>query len=230
MRHCWEGDSFSCTKPKILILGESHYEGEDVDEFVGKPVADGKTESVVSYYLGIKTGSHKRNPHEKYNWTSFFTKISKTFGFDDVNTFYNNILFANYLDIYCGIKTSSAKNYLSKNENRKQCNKDLFELINSKDVEYMICFSRLAYNNLPSFAEGECEKTEVLWEFKDGRKGIASLCRYKKQTAHNHCSIELKKDLVVCCVPHPSSVGYSTSVVKEYLAKNQITPLGKHLE
>ena len=224
MRQCWEGKEYSESDCHILILGESHYNSSDKNgPDIGKRLPDNYTKNAVEYYLSVKRGDIERKKGEIYRWTAFFTKISKTFGYDDVEAFYNRILFANYIDVYCGTKNSFSTKYISDTDNRIRCNNELFELINEKCVENIVCVSTLAYNNLPSLhdTEHEYEKKTVLTH-NSGKNGLVKQCHYIASVTHAYCDVLLNADINVYSVGHPSSGRYSAKCIREYLTKDDL--------
>ena len=215
MLQCWEGNNYSDEIKKILILGESHY-SEESD--CGLPLKKNETKGVVNYYLDLKTG--KESSSGKNNWTSFFSKIASAFGYRyKYEDFYGKILFANYIDKYCGLKTSHAFRFLEDDKYRTHCNDELFELINEKSVDCVFCFSKRVYEKLPSLGnDSEREETIMLSPETLKRNEWVFRCNYKSGQTHNHCTVLLNRDLDVFCFRHPAS-GFSSARAHEYLKK-----------
>ncbi|MBR3150121.1 MAG: hypothetical protein IKF64_08120 [Eubacterium sp.] len=191
----FEGKKVNSLNKRILILGESHHDDDENDDFT--------TQSVL--------GSYKHNPTEaKYK---FFWKIANSFGFyercvdDEFHHFWDYVYFGNYIDSICGIKTSKAKHLA--NKNRKKYNDDLFQFINENDIEYVFVFSRLVYEKMPSIDKkhnkewmGNVNNQDL---FVANKRDWISKCEYKRNCEHKYTTIELNHDLVVYNMRHPSA-------------------------
>ncbi len=218
-KEIWEGSSFGSVSPKILILGESHYvDGDENDSKLGKPIEPGETRRVIEYFLKIKNSDTtiSKADGKSIRWTAFFTKIAHSFGYMEENTyrdFYNKIIFKNYLDVYSGTRINYTKKQLSKQEIVEACNNALFQLINEKEIDVLICFSSAVYWSLPSQKPQEVSAEEELL----GKRLIARSYKYQKELKLEKCKETLKKDLLVYAFPHPSFGGFSPVCVKEYL-------------
>ena len=188
----WEGNNL-IINPKILILGESHYE----DENYGKEVSF-STSSVLNYYF-----DHRER------WSQFFDKIAASFGYsqDKSREFFEHVYFGNYVDVLCGIGNDAAEKYI--NKNRIRYNSELFDYINLKEIDIIICFSKLVYNNLPSLSNlTKEEHEEQVVVGKIGRNNnYVSICNYIPNISHPNCQTVLKKQLTVYGLRHPSNQG-----------------------
>lgn len=221
MLQCWKGCNYNQANMKILVLGESHYGGEKKTD-----LEPDKTKGVVKRYLDFKNGLITRPPDEDFRWTAFFTKIAYSFGYTSdasrISEFYSKIIFANYIDKYCGLRDKNTANELMKvNNYRIHCNDELFNLINENGIDIIVCFSKLAYNNMPSLAINTIEAEHEVNINESGRADRVRFCNYLRDTEHNYCNTKLKKDLKVYCFNHPAS-GYSPSRVREYLKSEGI--------
>ena len=195
--------------PKILILGESHYG----DAGTQGQKSTGLTKEVIGYFLAgnIKDG-----------WKEFFYKIAMSFGYkrdiDDVAKFYNRVYFGNYVDVLCDIgEENNAKKYIK--ENRIKYNNELFDFCNSKEIDIIICFSKLVYNNTPTIElSGEKDYDFVLGTVGN-KRNIAHKTIFKKGP-RVESEVGLNKDLILYGIRHPSSKGgYASDQVYEFLSK-----------
>lgn len=192
---------------RILILGESHYE-ED-----GK--IDGGTASVVKH-LAINANDTK---------TQFYKNIMRTFGYEITEEsrkdFWGKVYCGNYVNKLCGKgKDNTAKSKIS--ENRTVYNNDLFNFINENEIDIVLCFSRLVYNSLPSFAKGENQEQLIKEsELLKHRYHELYIFEYQPDCEHKHCGVKLKKTLTVYGFKHPSAC-YSHSTYYNFL-ENEIT-------
>ncbi len=215
MLQYWEGDNYSYTDNKVLILGESHY-GSEYN--YGQVLEKDETKKIVQYYLRLKSGEEHNS--EKSNWTSFFSKIASSFGYGNrYAEFYGKVLFANYVDVHCGLKSYHASSYLEDNSYRIHCNDELFELINVKKVDSLFCFSKRVYDNLPSL-EKDKEKAETDIISLESSKSTQQVnrCNYRSGIGHDYCRVSLLKDIEVFCFRHPAA-GLSTTRAAEYIKK-----------
>lgn len=203
----YEGKNAKGRTKRILILGESHHisKTDENNMEVGKP-ATYTTASIVEEYIGGSNASS----------LEFFRKIGKAFGYEmeseqDRSTFWNEVWFANYIDTLCGIKDGTAKKVLSETENRKKYNNSLFGFVNENEIDVVVCFSRLVYNNLPGFNK-QYVKAERKGKIKEGMKAggqndYIEKCIYLPDANHNYTDIMLKKPLEVYNLRHPSARG-----------------------
>ena len=194
------GENANKQPKRILILGESHYE-EDGE-------IDG-TDSVVKH-LAINGNDTK---------TQFYKNIMRTFGYkiteESRKDFWSKVYCGNYVNKPCGKgKNNSAKALI--NENRIEYNDSLFNFINENEIDIVLCFSRLVYNNLPSFAKGESQnqltaKSDLLKH----RYHELYKFEYQPDCEHKHCDVKLKKILTIYGFKHPSAC-YSHSTYCNY--------------
>ena len=102
----FEGEKARDQKVKVLILGESHYWGEDKKE------EDKLTSKVVENYLEQYNSTIRSERDRSYR---FFDYIVRTFGVDPElyrERFWNNVYFGNYIDEPCGVRDSRASKLL----------------------------------------------------------------------------------------------------------------------
>ena len=199
----------ACLQPKrVLILGESHH-WSDTDGDNKKSEAERRekeaayrTENVIKNYLC----NQEREPYTGY---FIFDKIVKTCGYSEKDraSFWSKVFFANYVDdCLCGIGDSAAKNAVR--GRRTKYNDSLFTFINDHQIDIVFCFSRLAFNNLPSLASKDEDGGRITKDiFVRGKRDYIGLCHYKANTAHRHTTVELEKDLEAYSLRHPSSRG-----------------------
>lgn len=199
----WIGGNL-CNNPRILVLGESHYDENNIGEKVSFPTA-----GVVRHYFEAR---------EK--WSQFFDKMAASFGYDKENArdFYEQICFGNYVDVVCGIGDNNAKHFI--HLNRASYNDDWFGFVNSNEIDVIICFSKLVYNNLPglneAYPEEKCDKFYV--GQIGGRGNYIELCNYLPNIDHPSCSVRLNKPLMVYGIRHPSSQGgYNPEQVLQFM-------------
>lgn len=195
------GENAKNQSKRILILGESHY--EESGEIDG-------TESVVKFLAVEGNDTEKK--------TMFYKNIMLTLGYDvtpeNREFFWNKVFCGNYVDELCGKgENNTAKYHIS--ENRKKYNNDLFSFINKNEIDIVLCFSRLVYNNLPSLTKGE--KQERL---TGHRTQYLNKCEYQAERVHKWCDVQLNKQLTVYGLKHPSAF-YSPEIYFEAL-KNEI--------
>ena len=184
------GENANKQSKRILILGESHYEEDG--EING-------TDSVVKH-LAINGNDTK---------TQFYKNIMRTFGYkitkESRKDFWSKVYCGNYVNKPCGKgKNNSAKTFI--NKNRIEYNDSLFNFINENEIDIVLCFSRLVYNNLPSFAKGESQnqltaKSELLKH----RYHELYKFEYQPECEHKHCDVKLKNTLTVYGFKHPSA-------------------------
>lgn len=187
----YQGTKVNDLKEKVLILGESHHDKNEDTNFT--------TCSVMCNF-------YKTPIEHKYE---FFHKIAKSFGVekesidDEFKKFWDYVYFGNYVEKLCGITDQRAKILIS--EYREQYNDNLFKFINDNEIKKVFVFSRLVYNNMPSLnkKEGENGKREYTDKIHDKRDWIES-CNYKRNCEHKHTKTQLKNDLEVYNMRHPS--------------------------
>ncbi|MBQ7769094.1 MAG: hypothetical protein IJ403_09485 [Oscillospiraceae bacterium] len=192
----FRGDLAENQKVRVLILGESHYWGEDKKE------EDKLTSKVVETYLK-KYNSRIRS--EKDRSYRFFDNIVQAFGIDPENRtdFWNRVWFGNYIDEPCGVRDSQATKVLKRPGKRDALNKQLFEFIEENKIDIVFCFSRKVYAKLPPLElAGDSEKTG---EKSDSHR--LDMCVYGAGE-RKAVSIPLSKSVTVYGLKHPSQ-GFS---------------------
>lgn len=195
------GENAKNQSKRILILGESHY--EETGEIDG-------TESVVKFLAVEGNDTEKK--------TMFYKNIMKTFGYDanlmNRKLFWDKVFCGNYVDELCGKgKNNTAEHHIS--NNRKNYNNSLFDYINKNEIDVVLCYSRLVYNNLPSFSKDEKEEKMI-----NHKKLYLYKSEYQPQYIHKWCDVLLNKHLTVYGLKHPSAF-YSFEIYSEVL-KNEI--------
>lgn len=208
----WKGQNL-ISKPKVLLLGESHYDEENYGETVSFP-----TYSVVNHYF-----------EKREKWSPFFDKIAASFGYsiENARDFYEKVYFGNYIDVVCGVGDDNAENYIE--QNRIKYNTDLFNFINSEGIDIVVCFSKLVYNNLPSLSNStNQEHNQQVCIGQIGSRGnYVEYCNYLPNITHPNCQTTLNKALKVYGIRHPSSKGgFSVEQVYSFLQSQQdLAPL-----
>lgn len=205
----FEGKNAKERTKRILILGESHHvnKRDENNMEVGIP-ATYTTSSVVEEYIN---GSKARTK-------KFFRKIGKAFDCEmeserDRRAFWDEVWFANYIDVLCGIKDGAAKRVLAKTENRKKHNDELFRFVNENKIDVVVCFGRLVFDNLPSFNKKHIRE-EDRGRIKEGimagsKNDYVQKCVYLPDITHNNTSVILNKPLNVYSLRHPSAPGFT---------------------
>lgn len=138
----FKGEQAENQEVKILILGESHYWGEDKKE------EDKLTSKVVETYLKKYNSRIRSERDRSYR---FFENIVQAFGIDPEKRtdFWNRVWFGNYIDEPCGIRDSKATKLLKKAGKREDLNRQLFKFIEENKINIVFCFSRKVYDKLP---------------------------------------------------------------------------------
>lgn len=179
------GENANKQPKRILILGESHYKEDG--EFDG-------TASVVKYFAIDSNGKKKDK--------KFYHYIMRTFGYEiteeSSKEFWNKVYCGNYVCELCDKgKDNPAQELVEKN--KIEYNDSLFNFINEHEIDIVLCFSRLVYNNLPDFAKGENE--EKLFKH---RTQYLNKYTYRPDCEHKNCTVKLNKPLIVYGFKHPS--------------------------
>ncbi len=204
----WRGDN--AKQHGILILGESHHINTSTDPVAGIP---------ASYTTDANVRDYLRHPTNKTY--RFYDKIVASFGLDpnnQRNEFWDKVYFGNYIDVLCGVRDRSARNTLNA-DNRETYNDQLFHFINDHAIRTVFCFSILAYNHLPSMADGESDTCNSLG-MCGNRQIYLRHCLYKAGAPHDHTTVSLKHDLEVYGIQHPSAPGgYHPAVYAAVLAE-----------
>lgn len=196
-KNVFVGKNANKQSKRILILGESHY--EETGEIDG-------TESVVKF-LAVDGNDTKMN-------TMFYKNIMKSFGYDVTPEnrllFWSKVFCGNYVNTLCGKgKSNTAEHHIT--QNRKNYNNALFDFINENEIDIVICFSRLVYNNLPGFTKREKEE-----KLTNHQTQYLNKCEYQPECTHNWCDVQLKKQLTVYGLKHPSKF-YCPEIYSEIL-------------
>ena len=196
---------------RILILGESHYGSSGGNDNKYKDV-DYDTSEVLEEYYGHKAESSGKH------WDRFFDRIAESFGYStDTVAFYDKVVFGNYVDKFCGVRDETAENVIKAEYQR--LNHDLFSFINENQVSILVCFSILAYNQLPARAiPVENPEKRILIGQIGNRQQYLRKYLYRQGVTHDRCDLKLNSDLLVYGIPHPSARGgYDASKVYEVL-------------
>lgn len=200
-KNVFVGENAKKQSKRILMLGESHYKE--------KTEIDG-TESVVKF-LAIDGNDSKYN-------TMFYKNIMQTFGYDITPenriAFWNKVFCGNYVDELCGKGEKNTAEYHI-NKNRKKYNNALFGFINENEIDVVVCFSRLVYNKLPGFSQGEKEDKLISHQTQYLKK-----YEYLPECDHKWCDVQLKKRLTVYGLRHPSA--YFNPEIYFEILKNEI--------
>lgn len=193
----FRGDLAENQKVRVLILGESHYWGEDKKE------EDKLTSKVVETYLK-KYNSRIRS--EKDRSYRFFDNIVQAFGIDPENRtdFWNRVWFGNYIDEPCGVRDSQATKVLKRSGKRDALNKQLFEFIEENKIDIVFCFSRKVYDKLPPLEESLGDN-EIKGDKSDSHR--LDKCVYGAG-GRATVSVPLSKSVTVYGLKHPSQ-GFS---------------------
>lgn len=190
----------------ILILGESHHWSDDdynkLEEERRKKEECYTTAEVVERYLENYNNNTGKNRDRAYR---FFENIVRTFGVDpneNRTVFWNRVYFGNYIDQLCGVRDTTAKKLLNIEENRKRYNEQLFSFIRRTGIDIVFCFSRRAYDHLPTL---ENDDREELGE-KNNTHRLNKLiyCSGDRKTISEF----LTKSVIIYGLRHPSQ-GYS---------------------
>ncbi len=201
----WKGSNIP-TYPKVLILGESHYDDTNIGEKVSFP-----TSGVVKSYF-----------ESRYKWSQFFDKMAASFGYEKENAkmFFEKVFFGNYIDVVCGIGDNNASHYADLY--RDTYNTEWFDFINKNEIDIVVCFSKRAYNHFPSLNDTSSYEKSGNENVGDigGKSNIVEFCTYSSGTDHQHCSVELIKPLKVYGIRHPSSSGgYNSDQIYKFVLK-----------
>lgn len=188
---------------KVLILGESHYSNDGNVNFT--------TKTVINDY---KKHFFQEKEYQKYR---FFHKIAQSFNINKDNAdaefaeFWDYVYFGNYVEELCGIRTDIAKNFIK--SNRVKYNDNLFSFINENNIDMVLVFSRLVFNNsLPSLSK-KYKYDEALENLDDGTikvgkcRDYISHCRYLANINHKHSNVMLNKNVDFYGLRHPSAWG-----------------------
>lgn len=196
----YEGNKVKLLNKKILILGESHY-----------LTNENKIDATADV---INDGYRKAPNNQSY---LFFHKIAQSFNVNTNNIdkefseFWDFFYFGNYVPVPCGVNNDKAKNYIS--ANRTKCNHQLFDYINNNEIDIVFVFSRLTYNNLPSYSRKHI-KQEKLKDADNGNLTVGkskecrdwiSHCKYLANIEHPNVDVILSKDIEVYGMRHPSA-------------------------
>lgn len=188
------------TYPKILILGESHYD---------KDINPGEanvhiTRNIVDLIINDKVTDR---------WKNFFHNIAASFGYsknrDGICDFYNKVYFANYVEESCETGSNNIADYLiwGKGDTpgkRAHYNKAVFEFCNEENISIICAFSKKAYHAFPPIDEingGEVKKIPISANYTVGRT-------YYKKSISEYRDITLKNDLTLYGFNHASRSGY----------------------
>lgn len=193
----FKGEQAENQEIRVLIMGESHYWGEEKKE------EDRRTDKVVQTYLDNYNAS---SPSEKDKSYRFFDNIVQAFGVDPENRtdFWNRVWFGNYIDEPCGIRDSRATKLLKRADKRDELNKQLFSFIEENQIDIVFCFSRKVYDKLPPL-EASLGDGERKGEKSDSHR--VDTCVYGTGE-RKALGMSLTKPVTVCGLKHPSQ-GFS---------------------
>lgn len=195
------------TSPKILILGESHYDEDIPQGEKNKHI----TREVVEYMLD-----------EAPKWKTFFYNIAASFGYrkdkEGVRDFYNKVYFANYVEESCGKGSDNqAANFIWGKGNTKgrrdYYNKAVFEICNEENISIICAFSKITYYALPQI---DTELREEVTNDPISSNYTVGKTNYKKGVSFDR-EIQLKKDLTLYGFNHASRSGYKKAY--EFISK-----------
>lgn len=193
---------------RILILGESHYWGENKKE------EDKLTFKVVESYLSKYNSKIRTGKDRSYR---FFDNIVQAFGIEPENRteFWNRVWFGNYIDEPCGVRDSIAAKLLKNPGKREELNIQLFEFINENKIDVVFCFSRKVYDKLPSLDKNLEDHETMIGENDSHRLNECVYCA--GATQREHVSVSLSKAVTVYGLKHPSQ-GFSYRKYQSRLA------------
>ena len=192
----WVGKEYEKTNPKIMILGMSIYDSENNS----RKVLHSYIESLI---------------REEWSY-AFFTKIQNMFSNDrhwdfisEDNYKLNNELFWNDFCFYEYIQERmNCPKEQTPIEYWKQAEKPFFEVLEKLFPDIVLCLGYEVYNNLPN--EGSYYK-----QFKYSNLAMDT---WKYQIK--------KKEIIVCQIQHPSSVGFNQQkwgvLVEKFIADIKI--------
>lgn len=197
---------------RILILGESHHWSNDdqnkTEEERKKKEECYTTSEVVERYLeNYNTGENRDQSYR------FFENIVRTFGVapnEHRTDFWGRVYFGNYIDRLCGVRDNVAKKLLKIEENRKKYNEQLFSFIRRKEIDIVFCFSRRAYDNLPTLENND--RSEPGEKSNSHRLNKLIYCPGDRKTISEF----LAKPVIIYGLRHPSQ-GYSYNKYKDIL-------------
>ena len=200
------GSNAIVQRVRVLILGESHHiNKEDVYNCdVGKEATYPTFRVVEEYFADVE---------RKEKSLRFFERIAESFCDyasleEEKTTFWNKVCFGNYIPVLCGVGDNTATKIIKKDENRKIYNNDLFNFVNSNEIDVIFCFSRRVYNALPSVHNKMEDQGKVLTGiYVGGKADYISCCEYMPNVDHKNTDVLLKKKLRVYCMRHPSGKG-----------------------
>lgn len=184
---------------KILILGESHYWGEEIYERVEEDLKKGKylndTTNVVRNYI-----TYKSEGGEFLSHFSTFTKFTNGFynwerNDIDYADFWNSVAFYNFVQFpMTGIRTSPTSEQFEKSE------KAFYEVLEKYQPDAIIAWSWRLWRNMPSTGyygkPSQVNKGKGIYYYKVNNKeypiiAVAHPCtRYFNETSYQ-CIREL---------------------------------------
>ena len=191
------------TLPRILILGESHYDENTKQGDVNKHI----TNRILEYLL-------EGNVTDR--WKEFFYNIAASFGYSkdikEIRDFYSKVYFANYVEESCGTGNGNkAEEYIGKNRN--YYNQAVLEFCNEKNVSIICAFSKKTYNALPKIDKSFGEQVA---DYHVASRYTVGKTFYKKGVKYDR-NVELKNDLLLYGFNHASRGGYERAY--EFLSK-----------
>lgn len=216
-----KGEYVGCNAKRILILGESHHISRNPrspDKTAGKE-ATYDTADVVREYFD-DPGKNNQN-------LRFFGKIADSFGvFASIEAerelFWDNVYFANYVDVLCGVGDDTARKLIK--ANRQQYNHDLFRFINEHGIKAVFCFGISVYaHGLPGLCKDNQEEKNSSWKREcgmvGGKRNYIRRCVYLPDTDHPGVDVRLNHAVEVYGLRHPSAQGgYDASQYRDTLS------------
>ena len=134
---------------KILILGESHYWGEEIYENAYEDLKKGEyldfTDDVINAYIAYQKGEREHSP-----WMNSFTKFTKEFynweeDKIDLVAFWQSVVFYNYVQFpITAVRTSPTQEEFAQSE------KAFYEVLEKYQPDVIIAWGWRLWGNMPS--------------------------------------------------------------------------------
>jgi len=156
----WIGKNYEkgIDERKILILGESHHWGEDINDGVNEELRNGKylkfTQQVVESYVDYQKGNK-----EHQSWMNTFTKFIKEFyNWEDskINLidFWDSVMFYNYVQYPISNPRISPTQ-----EQFNQSEKAFHEILDKYQPDVIIIWGMRLWGNMPDI--GKYDEKEI---------------------------------------------------------------------
>lgn len=204
-----KGEYVGCNAKGILILGESHH----ISKVAGSPNKIAGKEA--TYDTADVVREYFADPGIKNRNLRFFKKLADSFGTytsicEERTHLWDNIYFANYVDVLCGVGDDTAKKLIKANSSHY--NHDLFEFINKHGIEVVFCFGISVYDHgLPGLRKDIQEEIVNCWKREcgiiGGKRNYIRRCVYLPGIEHPGADVRLNKQLEVYGLRHPSAQG-----------------------